>query len=318
MAILYLYLDANADPHPGTSRNNEAEFGRIAVALASSHRADARSFQTGQNILDIIAQYNRIERLVIFAHGHPEGIGWSERGSGGGIHDRRRAGGYLRTDAFALAVASRLAPNTIVGLAACSCGSSQTEYDRAKALAKTRSSEAFGLVRADAAGVGSFAYNLRDKLMTFGARGVEVRAHVWSGHTTRNPWILTFSSPPRSPGVALIRTVSPEPTDGNRMTWFRDFNRRWNGDLAQEYIIGGPAPDNISAGPAYYVAPTFATRGSSSSVIPSRRGNNMDNSEGTYNSNGQVIVPSNLPTEDEIMTSINTWGIASRNRLNGH
>ncbi len=121
MTTLYIVLHRQADTRPHARPENEGEFTGAATRLAEDTDIAVRYFRSGQQVLDIITEYDRIDRLVIFAHGAADGIGAIGLL---GLHSSRRGNSFRNLDQLALVLLPRIVDGAIIGLAACTCGAS--------------------------------------------------------------------------------------------------------------------------------------------------------------------------------------------------
>jgi hypothetical protein len=345
MSIVYLVLDPNADPNPTLGRNNERTFNTVARTLAPQNSAEIVMFANGAQAIQGMSRFDRIDRLVIFAHGAPSWIGWgSRRHGGGGIHSTRRAGGWKMASRFASAVGPKLVNGCIVGLAACTCGMPPSEWRIATEIDKEskgvsrriqaaggRSSAPIELRRRlnqlntdligaqfGTNGVGSFAYILRNELVNAGAVGIEVRAHTWKGHTTHNPLMISFSGNLNSPGVQVSYAEYGRELTGREMLQWKSRRGEWHGERAQEWIIGGPSPEGAVAmanalGGTSVASVDPIPRQSTPSVIPNRHTGSMENSEASVretpqNTTNQIITGSaTLDRKEILMQRVRDW-----------
>jgi hypothetical protein len=338
MAIVYLHLDGNADPRPSGGRNNERTFGGLAEHLGRQVGASIHSFSTGREVLQHLARYERIERLIIFAHGGPSKIGWLR---GGGISSTQRAGGWKNVTQMAEVLAPRLAPNTIIGLAACTCGITPSDWRRSKELLRERNEavrtgarnrvslnlEYNRLSQFASSGVGSIAYNMRDAMLNGGAQGVEVRAHLWAGPATTNPHCISFRPPARSPGILLADSfVSTSNNERLTWNWMQEFRRHWTGERAQEWILGGPSPENVTppssmaaSDMANSISVTSTGLGTVGSVIPNQRpAGSFENTEAAVESTDTSIdiASGEIPRNEEIQPLLVSWADVIQAQLN--
>jgi hypothetical protein len=262
MTVLYLYLDPSTHPRLANT-NNEREFMRVAQAIGRDKGIssdDIRIFRTGQDILNIISEYSSISRLCIFAHGGPSGIGsFIGNGRVSGLHRVQRGNSARNLSQFAQVLGPKLQPDTIIGLCACSCGRGPRDPD----TSPRRAGQAASLNRYLTTGNNSFAYLMRDTLSTYTT--VEVRAHTTSGSAIANPFCIFFRSPAGSTGVLLLRDVAAHESSTNqaKIAQQLSWNRIFRGQKAQEWIIGGPLPDDFER------IPGTENIGTSPSIIPS-------------------------------------------------
>lgn len=263
---VYFVLDPNADP----SRQGDIEFKLQAEAIAYGRQrrissanarrfglssnilefnqptgADIHFFTTGQEILDRLANYpeRSIEKLIIFAHGGPQSIGWGGQRGGGGIHNAiYHLSGWKHISHFARLAGPRLTENCILGLAGCTTGLSIAQYRewrdrRASGVAVTSEEEiAYRFARGDQ---DSLAGTLRDVLVR-SCPGIEVRAHKTRGHTTFNPNVNYFRAPANSPGIPYADDVmGPVGSGDNVIRHHGSWRSQFSGMEATEWIVGG-------------------------------------------------------------------------------
>jgi hypothetical protein len=308
MAVVWLYLHADANPQ-ARNRNNERTFGNIANNRGFQNRygidrANVHSFSNGQEILDAVSRYTRIEKLIIFCHGYPDQLGWSAgRSGGGGISDRyrRRQQGWVPLRQFTQLLGPKLVQNAVIGLAACSCGLGRTEWRNLTNRKRAGESQAsIDFKRSqyyDIRGADSFAAVLRNQLSAF--TNVEVRAHISSGSAIHNPQIISFSSPANSAGFLHIRDLLENPPDNlasHILQWQRSGGPKYEG-----WILGETVAE-------------FSTRGrragSQASIFPSNTTNPNGPSEVSSHlppGDQPISIPSNLGSEAELYNQLEQW-----------
>lgn len=265
---LFFYLEPDADPRKAPA--GEGAFRGWARSYGARFQATVSGFRIGQQILDVVATSSNIERVIIFAHGFPDHIGFQGvNPEGGGISSRpfspRAVPSYSKLRDFCLLLGPRLAPQPIIGLAACTCAISNAEWrDKAKRPDETPQDHIYRTQYADG-GADSFAGLIRDYLCPF-QPGVEVRAHKTSGTAHANPSLAFFRSPARSVGRGLCVALRGAMPADHQNLWFQSWRQEWTGEVAAQYITGGPAPAGISppsSDPGNPNGGTFTTAGDS-------------------------------------------------------
>jgi len=260
---LYVHLAPNANPavvenefriqargaafgHRQSGKYNDA--GRLIMAgyEREATGATVQPFATGADMLSVIAQYNNIEKFIVFAHGAPQWIGWQGRG---GIHVRREGNSFRSVAQLAQVLSPKLTENAIIGLAACSCGMGQAEWrqffqrEGGNYVLQGQSYDVQRVERQYMEGAtDSFAALLRDALVDAGSSSFEIRAHKIRGGTTANPNCVYFRPGRGTPGNIVAVDVLGPP-DGNDARTLGQFRRDWNSQFlgleANNWIIGG-------------------------------------------------------------------------------
>jgi len=246
--LLYLGLHPRADPR---NLPNDQTFTAVGRNLAERNGATFGQFRNGRELLERVASAEGgIEKCVIFAHGTPDGIGWFNGNAGAGIYWTLRAARYWTTpERFAEAIGEKLTENPIIGLAACSCATGRRAYRDYFSSERGRrpNPERQLLDRYTDGALDSFAANMRDALVPY-RPNVEVRAHKTPGHTTYNPFGMTFRGPAGSPGEVLATSSLARLDEEPLFTYSQRWDATFSGEAAQEWILGGSSPTGATNG----------------------------------------------------------------------
>lgn len=228
-----------------TSREaNRLGFESGAIEFEEPTGADVHIFRNGQQILEGLSSYppRSIEKLVIFAHGSPQSLGWGGARGGGGIHTDSRISGWIRMDVFIRMAGPKLTENCIVGLAGCTTGLSLRlfqEWARRRSAGANVDTQVV-LHHYERGDEDSLAGVMRDGLVQY-CPGIEIRAHKIRGHTTFNPNANYFRAPAGSPGIPYCSEVMGEPPEvgSDLVGYHQQWTGRFLGREATEWIIGG-------------------------------------------------------------------------------